>query len=92
MQVIFNEVMHILPQITMLHYLTDSPMSQYRNASCSALVAQHKAIFNVDASWLYFKSRHGKGPCDGVGTATKRMTDFMVRKGRIINNAEDYGL
>lgn len=46
----------------MLYYLTDSPTSQYRNASCFILVVQHKAIFNVDAPWLYFGARHGKGP------------------------------
>ena len=58
-----------------IHYISDSPSSQYRNISIFSLVARHSTIFGIDASWLYLEAGHGKGPCDGVGAVSKRVAD-----------------
>ena len=56
-----------LPQITQVHYLSDSPSSQYRNASMFCVFDSHQDIFNVRATWNYFGSGNGKGMCDQEG-------------------------
>ena len=43
----------------------------------------------VEVSWTYFEAGHGKGPCDGVGGAVKRVADLEVNKGSLIQNAWD---
>ena len=70
-----------LPQITQVHYLLDSPSSQYRNASMFRVVHSQQDIFNVRATWNYFESGHSKGPCDG---AVKRSADHAIKKGALI--------
>ena len=77
-----------LPQIETLHYLSNSPTCQYRNATIFGLMAHQKNFFK--ATWSYFVSGHGKGPCNGVGGAVKRSADTAVKKGQLIKDAKQF--
>ena len=68
------------PELTFIHYWTDSPTSQYRNKTIFSIVANHEAEFGVPANWNYFEAGHGKGPCDGVGGSAKRMANEAVKR------------
>ena len=78
-----------LPRLQRVHFITDSPSSQYRNKTMFPLVATAKKLLGVEVSWIYFEAGHGKGPCDGVGGAVKRVADQEVNKGSLIQNAWD---
>lgn len=79
------------PGLTNIHYLTDSPTSQYRNKSIFEFLTRHEAVFGVSGSWDYLESGHGKGPCDGLGGSVKRSADMAVKQGKvIIQNAQDF--
>jgi hypothetical protein len=85
------KVVEFMPQVDTVHYISDSPVSQYRNRSIIKVVAQHEEYFNgIKATWDYLESGHGKGPCDGVGGSIKRSADIAVKKGEIISNAEEF--
>jgi hypothetical protein len=92
MKKVVNVVKEILPSCKMIHYMTDSPTSQYRNRQIFSIVANHDKIFSgIQAAWLYFEAGHGKGPCDGVGGTAKRLADMAVRSHKaVIQNAEDF--
>ena len=79
-----------LAHIQHIHYLSDSPTSQYRNGTIFNLVSLHKAMFGISASGQYFESGHGKGPCDGVGGSVKRAADRAVKTGKLIKTAQDF--
>lgn len=75
----------ILPNVEMVHYMTDSRTSQYRNKQISSIVVQNDIIFpGIKATWLYFKAGHGKGNCDGVGGTGKRLADMTVKRHSVI--------
>ena len=76
--------------VTFVHYITDSPSSQYRNLQMFSVLFKLDVLFGTDASWLYYEAVHGKGPCDGVGGASKRMADDYVRRGHTILTAAEY--
>ena len=78
------------PFVNMVHYFTDGPTSQYRNSSVLSLVSKHSQLFGRSATWLYFEAGHGKGACDGVGAAAKRMADNTVKRQIIIHNAAGF--
>ena len=77
-------------KVNHIHYVTDSPSSQYRNISIFAVLTKHQELLGTNASWLYFEAGHGKGPCDGVGGSSKRMADDYVRRGNSILTAAQY--
>jgi hypothetical protein len=90
-QKLIPRIQMFLPELNCIHYITDSPSSQYRNKSVVHLVAQHGAFFNgITATWNYLETGHGKGPCDGVGGSLKKSADIAVKSGKIIRNAEEF--
>ena len=79
------------PALKYVHYLTDSPTSQYRNKSIFELLTRHDSLFGVGARWDYLESGHGKGPCDGLGGSVKRSADMAVKQGKaVIQNGKDF--
>lgn len=79
------------PEIECIHYVTDSPTSQYQNKSMIYIVANHHDLLGLRASWQYWEAGHGKGPCDGVGGTSKRLADLAVKRQiAVIQSAEDY--
>ncbi|CAC5410149.1 unnamed protein product [Mytilus coruscus] len=59
------------PELTTVHYLTDSPTSQYRNRYVFQILANHEADFGMKGRWNYLEAGHGKDPCDGLGASVK---------------------
>jgi DNA-binding transcriptional regulator GbsR (MarR family) len=81
----------VYPAMSKIHYLTDSPTSQYRNKTIFKVLTDHNDHFGVGARWNYLESGHGKGPCDGLGASIKRGADMAIRQGKVlIQNAEDF--
>ncbi len=81
----------IVADINLVFYFTDSPTSQYRNATIFQFIAKHEELFGFQAHWHYFEAGHGKGPCDGIGGTAKRLADQSVRShGTLIHNAESF--
>ena len=68
------------PDLKKIHYLTDSPTSQYRNKTVFEILCHHNSDFGVSARWNYLEVGHGKGPCDGLGGSVKRCADLAVRQ------------
>ena len=88
---LISELKMLVPDIRRIHYLTDSPTSQYRNKSIFRLILTHKEEFGVQARWNYLESGHGKGPCDGLGASVKRSADNAIKHGKAsIQNASDF--
>lgn len=50
------------PVTKKIHYLTDSPTSQYRNKTIFQVLVDHETDFGMQAQWNYLESGHGKGP------------------------------
>jgi len=79
------------PELKTIHYLTDSPTSQYRNKTIFQLLSLHESGFNVTATWYYPEAGHGKGPCDGLGASVKRSASLAVKQNKaVIQNASDF--
>nr|CAI5831925.1 unnamed protein product [Callosobruchus analis] len=64
-----------------LHFLSDGPVTQYRNKAMFFMLACKMQEFypNVTAfSWNYHEAGHGKGAPDGVGATCKRTADKVI--------------
>ena len=80
-----------VPELKYIHYLSDSPSSQYRNKHLMYIIAQHDKMFGIPCTWTYFESGHGKGPCDGIGGSSKRLADLAVKTDKAsIRCAQDF--
>lgn len=79
------------PHLEVVHYLTDSPTSQYRHKTVFQITTDHEEMFGVRATWDYLEAGHGKGPCDGLGASVKRSADNAIKQGKAaIQSASDF--
>ena len=69
------------PHVNFVHFVSDSPSSQFRNRTMAHIVAFSEELLDLKTSWTWLEVGHGKGPCDGVGGSLKKATDNAV-KGR----------
>jgi len=52
-------------------YFSDGCSGQHKNYKNFLNLTYHKHDFDVDASWVFFATSHGKSPCDGIGGMVK---------------------
>ncbi|CAH0403518.1 unnamed protein product [Chilo suppressalis] len=85
-------VRDISPMIDTIHFVSDSPSSQYRNRYIFFVISQLKNDFPdlKFVTWNYLEAGHGKGAPDGVGAALKRTADQVVRFGTDIGTMKDF--
>ena len=81
----------VVPNLGMVHYWTDSAISQYRNRTIFRIISCHKEYFGVTGSWSFIDAGHGKGPCDPIGGVAKQKTDQAVENGKyVIQDETDF--
>lgn len=89
---IFQFIKRTVPQITMVHFLTDSPTTQYRNRTIFYLIAnalQHSIECSV-CTWNYMEAGLSKGAPDGIEGCLKRTADRVFAQGEDINSFETF--
>lgn len=81
-----------VPKVKVIHFLSDSPSTQYRNKTLFYLLAHALTpILPVEtATWNYTAAGHGKGAPDGIGGTLKRCADKVVAQGVDIGCFEDF--
>ncbi|CAG9786644.1 unnamed protein product [Diatraea saccharalis] len=87
---IINIIKNRTPNVTILHFYTDGPSSQYRQKNNFYLLTEFTKKLGFDyATWSYFESGHGKSVADGIGGCVKRTLDRKVSQGVDVADAED---
>lgn len=75
--------------IKRIHIFSDGPSSQYRQKNNFFLINYFSSFYNVDITWSFSESGHGKGVADAIGGVIKRCLDRQVSYGQDIISAAD---
>lgn len=68
--------------VTKIKYFSDGAPQQYKNKKNFSNLVNHFKDFSVLAEWNFFATAHGKGACDGVGGALKRLArQYCLQQG-----------
>lgn len=88
---IFEFISKERPQLQAIHFLSDSPATQYRNKSMfyifAKLIEEYFPYLEY-STWNYYEAGHGKGAPDGIGATVKRMADNLVAPGKDIHSLQ----
>ncbi|CAH0404768.1 unnamed protein product [Chilo suppressalis] len=89
---VLDQVMELNHFVDTIHFLSDSPSSQYRNKYMFYIISQlsshHSSITRI--TWNYSEAGHGKGAPDGIGATVKRLADQWVHFGSDVGNFEQF--
>lgn len=79
----------LVTNLKKIHVFSDGPSSQYRQKKNFYLINYFSSLNDIDVTWSFFESGHGKGVADAIGGVVKRCLDRQVSYGRDIINAAD---
>ena len=78
------QMRRIIPDVTFIHFSTNSSSSQYRNTHMFNILLRRELLFAIKFAWNYFKACHGKGPCDRLQVTTKGMADNIIKHHKFV--------
>ena len=85
---VLDHVQTNYPLVSVLHFLSDGPCTQYKQKRNLYLFSTELARRGLKGgTWNFFEASHGKGAPDGVGGALKRTADQLVNTGSDIPDA-----
>ena len=85
---VLDHVQTNYPMVSVLHFLSDGPCTQYKQKRNLYPFSTELARRGLKGgTWNFFEASHGKGAPDGVGGALKRTADQMVNTGSDIPDA-----
>ena len=92
LELVFRFAKENCPQVEILHFLSDTPSTQYRNRTLFYLFCNGlRFTFPIKvATWNYYAPGHGKGAADGIGGTLKRTADSVVTQGVDIASFQDF--
>ena len=70
---IINNIKKNVSGIKNIQYFTDGCAGQYKNCKKICNLTYHSNDFELQATWNFFATSHGKQPCDGIGGTVKRI-------------------
>jgi len=87
---VLNYLQATYPDVSVLHFLSDGPCTQYKQKGNFFLFSTELARQGLKGgTWNFFEASHGKGAPDGVGGTLKRTADKLVTNGRDIPDAHE---
>ena len=88
-QLLIAELRILAPNLKTIHFWSDGCAGQFKSKYCFQLLTTYPLDLNV--TWNYFASHHGKGPVDGVGGTIKSTVFSDVRAGKVVvNSAKEF--
>ena len=70
-RIVMPHIKENLPQIKSVAYLNDSCAGQYKNYKAFLNLCHRKSYFDIDGTWAFFATSHGKSSCDGICATVK---------------------
>lgn len=73
------------------HIFSDGCAAQFKNKFILSSLIKLELKFNMNITWSFFATSHGKGAVDGIGATVKRIVWTEIKSRRTtINNAEEF--
>ena len=89
-EIILNYITTVLPNIRVVNCFSDGAASQFKQRFHFRNLLQIANDRNIDLSWHFFATSHGKGVVDGIGGTVKRLVWSAVLAGEVCRSAEDF--
>lgn len=72
-----------LPDLKSIKIFSDGCAAQFKNRWILSLMSTGQYLFDVNLSWNFFASGHGKGAVDGIGGTVKRAVHQRIMSGNV---------
>ena len=85
-----KEVISIMPDVNESVFFSDGAASQFKNRYLLQHLTMMMDANDLEISWNYFASSHGKGVVDGVGGTLKSLVWTEIMAGARCSSAQEF--
>lgn len=85
---IIEDVLKKYPGVKNVQLFSDGAASQFKQKYTLAHFSYLQSVLNVNISWFFFATSHGKGVVDGLGGTAKRVAYNATKSGKAISNID----
>jgi hypothetical protein len=79
-----------MPDVDQIIFFSDGAASQFKNRYIIQYLTNMMDKFDINFSWNYFSSSHGKGVVDSIGGTLKRLVWMDVMAGARCSSAKEF--
>lgn len=87
---IIKDLKESCPELKTISFFSDGAASQFKQRFLFENLTYFKEDYNINATWNFFATSHGKGTVDGIGGHVKRMVFSSMKTGTFINDAKSF--
>ncbi|CAF0921078.1 unnamed protein product, partial [Didymodactylos carnosus] len=89
-EILINEITGLMPDVDEIIFFSDGAASQFKNRYLLRYLTHLRDKTDLDISWNYFASSHGKGVVDGIGGTIKRLVWTEIMAGKRCSSADEF--
>ncbi|CAF1309948.1 unnamed protein product [Adineta ricciae] len=90
LEILIDEITSIMPDVQEIIFFSDGASSQFKNRYILQHLTNIMDKTDLNISWNYFSSSHGKGIVDSIGGTLKRLVWFEILAGARVTSAKDF--
>jgi len=90
LNIILNHIETTLPNVKEVHCFSDGAASQFKQRFHFRNLIENANDHNIQLSWHFFATSHGKGVVDGIGGVVKRLVWSAILAGQVFRSVEDF--
>ena len=90
LKIILSHVKTALPNIKEVDCFSDGAASQFKQRFHFRNLIEIASEHNIQLSWNFFATSHGKGVVDGIGGTVKRLVWSAILAGEACRTADDF--
>ncbi|CAM4834494.1 unnamed protein product [Rotaria magnacalcarata] len=87
---LFDEIKKKFKNLQNLYVFSDGAAQQFKQRFLFRNLCRLADLFQIELSWHYFATSHGKGVVDGLGATVKRLVYSAILPGQHCNSAADF--
>lgn len=90
LEILVHEITTLMPDVDQIIFFSDGAASQFKNRYIIQYLTNIMDKFDINFSWNYFSSSHGKGVVDSIGGTLKRLVWTDVMAGASCTSAKEF--
>ena len=90
LEILINEIASVMPDVRQIIFFSDGASSQFKNRYVVQYLTDIMDKTDLNISWNYFSTSHGKGVVDSIGGTLKRLVWFEILAGARVTSAKDF--
>ena len=77
---IIRHLKETFPNLRKVTYFSDGACQHFKSFKAMSILSRHFELYDLEASWIFFGTGHGKSSCDAISAVCKRLATDQSKR------------